>query len=188
MNDTLEALRSLLAVAGIWAIWHFLIRQAILDDARQGLFELRDALFDAARTGECGLSFSNPEYKAARDRLNSQIQHLHTWSPWTPLCLVFQRIRGSGRLLEATQVIPAPHEMPASRLIDVFDRRSADVCTFFMSRTSPFAYACLWAFAFLNRKKLVRNQQTISASAIGQETFLRFAKVDQFPRPHPAIA
>ena len=74
----------------LWVAWHFLWRRARQERLRQDLFELRDQLFDYARSGSIG--FSDRAYVLLRTNINSMLRFAHLMSAtriFTFIC--FQR-------------------------------------------------------------------------------------------------
>jgi hypothetical protein len=59
----------------LWLTWHYLWRRACQERLRQNLFDLRDELFDFARSGE--ITFQEPAYVLLRGRINSMIRFSH---------------------------------------------------------------------------------------------------------------
>ena len=84
-SEAASALHILLGlVLLIWFIygpWQALV----CDGVRQRLFESRDELFDLAMAGE--ISFDDPAYKFARNRINAHIRFAHRASIWRMMAL-----------------------------------------------------------------------------------------------------
>ena len=59
----------------LWLAWHCLWRKSCQERFRQNLFDLRDELFDFARSGE--ISFSDPAYVMLRSNINGMIRFSH---------------------------------------------------------------------------------------------------------------
>jgi hypothetical protein len=71
----MNALASVISVAGIAFTLLVLFKRFRVDSTRQKLFELRDQLFARAVSGE--ISFDSPAYIAARAFLNGSIRYTH---------------------------------------------------------------------------------------------------------------
>lgn len=59
----------------LWFVWHVPWRSSCQERYRQKLFEVRDELFDFARSG--GISFNDPAYIALRANINGLIRFSH---------------------------------------------------------------------------------------------------------------
>jgi len=59
----------------LWFVWHVNWRRACQERYRQKLFEVRDELFDYARSG--GIDFKDPAYVAVRSFVNSLMRFSH---------------------------------------------------------------------------------------------------------------
>jgi hypothetical protein len=63
------------ALLGAFAFWHLGVRKNLLDTYRQGLFELRDELFDYAAVGK--IAFDDEAYRYLRRRINVMSRFAH---------------------------------------------------------------------------------------------------------------
>src|SRR4051794_12215192 len=77
----------------LWFVWHVCWRRACQERYRQKLFEVRDELFDYARSG--AIDFKDPAYVAVRSYINSLMRFSHRISV-TRLAtfILFQRYIG----------------------------------------------------------------------------------------------
>ncbi len=72
----------------LWVVWHWLWRRACQERLRQDLFDLRDELFDYARSGK--VHFTDEAYVLLRSSINSMIRFSHLISAtriFTFICL-----------------------------------------------------------------------------------------------------
>ncbi|SRR6266496_1798803 len=69
------ALSSIVSLMGLWCLVAWLYRDYCMDLFRQGMFKLRDQLFDEAHAGR--ISFSHPAYGLMRTLTNGFIRFGH---------------------------------------------------------------------------------------------------------------
>ena len=82
------ALKSLLALTGLWFAVYYLWRDYRVDAFRDHVFAIRDRMFLYAAQGN--ISFENPAYALLRDRMNMMLRHGHEFS-MTRLLLVIAK-------------------------------------------------------------------------------------------------
>lgn len=91
--QAIEVCQAAINAIVLWLVWHCLWRRACQERLRQNLFELRDKLFDYARSGS--IPFTNRAYVMLRANINSMIRFSHLISVtrvFTFIC--FQRYIG----------------------------------------------------------------------------------------------
>jgi hypothetical protein len=90
--DVHIALRSLLALGGLWFVAYYLWRDYRHDSFREDIFSLRDELFLYAAQGH--ISFDHPAYVILRNRMNALLRHGHDLT-LTRLVLLLVIVRDS---------------------------------------------------------------------------------------------
>jgi hypothetical protein len=80
VTETVAILHTCLALGGVWLLWNYGWRQYQLDSLRQGLFALRDELFDIVADKKIPLEFGSPAYEQLRDYFNKALRFCHTLS------------------------------------------------------------------------------------------------------------
>lgn len=77
MNSPTQLFETFALLLGLWAIWNYGWQRFALDNYRQSLFGVRDALFDLARSGHTELDFNSRAYTLLRTSLNRRIRFAH---------------------------------------------------------------------------------------------------------------
>ena len=77
----------MLVLIGIIYFIYYPIRSLAVDNARQELFAIRDAIFDMAVSGK--ISFESQEYKDLRGIINSFIRFAHRTNLTDPIIFIF---------------------------------------------------------------------------------------------------
>jgi hypothetical protein len=87
-SSVVNNIELLLALGGLVWLFYGPWQHFVVDVLRQNIFRLRDGLFLEAADGH--ISFSSPEYRAVRDRLNAMIRYAHTatWSHVLALSII----------------------------------------------------------------------------------------------------
>ncbi len=83
------AIVSLISLTGLAVLFGWLIRDYEIDRVRQDLFEIRDELFDLARTRQHGFSFDAPVYHQLRSTINGHIRFAPTFDFVSALILSY---------------------------------------------------------------------------------------------------
>src|SRR5436309_13263849 len=103
-------------MVGIWALWNYGWRQYQLDMLRQGLFALRDELFDLVATKQINLDFGAPAYTSLRASFNKAIRFCHRLNVATVFwALVLARLPFWGGIIDIKSY--KPQEESAIELI-----------------------------------------------------------------------
>jgi hypothetical protein len=167
MSAIVNASHLVVGLFALWVLYFFFWREHRIDTFRQGLFEIRDDLFDYAASG--AIKLDDPAYTTLRDLSNGLIRFAHTLTFTRVLVVV---LFGNPPRTNRMDLWMADIKTREPEVRDRLLKAHTQIVKISMLRVvawSPLAWICLWAsivIGLLNsgsKIKVSRGPRKISA-------------------------